>query len=105
MNLGKLNLDKSEWRRLAFALEGELSGQQSLIEEPEITSEVQRVFKNYNFYKLRKKRKDERPECLSIDLDKVATTNNRSLGPELVAEDGWNRLSMEAILKDAGLEA
>ena len=54
MNLGKLNLDKSEWRRLAFALEERLSGQQALMEEPEITSEVQRVFKNYNFYKLRK---------------------------------------------------
>ena len=35
MNLGKLNLDKSEWRRLAFALEGRLSGQESLIKEPD----------------------------------------------------------------------
>jgi len=105
MNLGKLNLDKSEWRRLAFALEGRLSGQQSLIKEPEITCEVERVFKNYNFYRLRKKREDRRPECLSIDLDKVATSNNRSLGPELVAEDAWNKLSMEAILKDAGLDS
>jgi len=73
MNLGKLSLAKQEWRRLAFALEGRLSGQQSLVEEPEITSEVERVFKNYNFYKLRKKRKGGRPECLSIDLGKVAT--------------------------------
>ena len=104
MNLGKLNLDRSEWRRLAFALEGRLSGQQSLIKEPEITCEVERVFKNYDFYKLRKKRKDERPDHLSIDLDKVATTGNRSLGPELVAEDGWKRLSMDKILKDAGLD-
>lgn len=44
MNLGKLDLDKSERRRLAFALEERLFGQQSLIKEPEITSEVQRVF-------------------------------------------------------------
>jgi len=105
MNLGKLSLAKQEWRRLAFALEGRLSGQQSLVEEPEITSEVERVFKNYNFYKLRKKRKGGRPECLSIDLGKVATSCNRSLGPELVAEDAWERLSMDKILKDAGLEA
>ena len=104
MNLGKLNLDRSEWRRLAFELEGRLSGQQSLIKEPEITSEVERVFKNYNFYKLRKKREDKKPDRLSIDLDKVATTNNRSLGPELVAEDAWHRLSMETILKGAGLD-
>ena len=105
MNLGKLDLAKSEWRRLAFALEGRLSGQETLIEEPEITSEVERVLKNYNFYKLRKKRKGKRPKCLSIDLGKVATSCNRSLGPELVAEDAWKRLSMEDILKDAGLEA
>ena len=105
MNLGKLDLDRSEWRRLAFALEGRLSGQETLIEEPEITSEVERVLKNYNFYKLRKKRKGKRPKCLSIDLGKVATSCNRSLGPELVAEDGWKRLSMDKILKDAGLEA
>ena len=104
MNLGKLSLDRSEWRRLAFALEERLSGQQSLIKEPEITSEVQRVFKNYDFFKLRKKREDKKPELLSIDLDKVATTSNRSLGPELVAEDGWKRLSMDKILKDAGLD-
>jgi transposase len=81
MNLGKLNLDRSEWRRLAFALEGRLSGQ------------------------LRKKRKGERPKCLSVNLEKVATICNRSLGPELVAEDAWKRLSMDKVLKDAGLEA
>ena len=104
MNLGKLSLDRSEWRRLAFALEERLSGQQPLIKEPEITSEVERVFKNYNFYRLRKKREDKKPERLSIDLDRVATANNRSLGPELVAEDAWNRLSMDKILKDAGLD-
>ena len=74
MNLGKLNLAKSEWRRLAFALEGRLSGQEALVEEPEITSEVERVLRNYNFYKLRKKRKGERPKCLSVNLEKVATT-------------------------------
>ena len=105
MNLGKLDLDRSEWRKLAFALEERLSGQESLLKEPEITCEVERVFKNYNFYKLRKKREDRRPECLSIDLDKVTTANNRSLGPELIAEDGWNRLSMDKILKDAGLDS
>ena len=104
MNLGKLDLARSEWRRLAFALEGRLSGQETLIEEPEITSEVERVLKNYNFYKLRKKRKGKRPKCLSIDLGKVATSCNRSLGPELVAEDAWNKLGMKDILKDAGLD-
>lgn len=72
-------------------------GSQSLIKEPEITSEVEKAFKNYNFYKSRKKREDKKPERLSIDLGKVATTGNRSPGPELVAENGWNRLSMDSM--------
>lgn len=104
MNLGKLNLDRSEWRRLAFVLESRLSGQETLIEEKEITSEAERALKNYDFYKLRKKKEARESEYLTIDLKKVATGYNRSLGPELAAEDAWDRLSMDAILKDAGLE-
>ena len=104
MNLGKLNLDRSEWRRLAFVLESRLSGQETLIEEKEITSEAERALKNYDFYKLRKKKEARESEYLTIDLKKVVTGYNRSLGPELAAEDAWDRLSMDAILKDAGLE-
>ncbi len=105
MNLGKLELAKSEWRRLAFALESRLSGQEILVEDKKIVSEAERVLTNYDFYKLRKKRKAGESEHLTIDLKKLSTSHNRSLGPELAAEGAWERLSVEKILKDAGLEA
>jgi len=103
MNLGKLNLPRSDWRRLAFALEGKLSGQETLIEEPEITAAVDGIMRNYNFYKIRKKRKEARGKFLTIDLEKVATSTCRTLGPELAGNDAWERLTMDTLLKEAGL--
>ena len=36
MNLGRLDISKSDWRRLAFALEEKLSGQESLLEDEKL---------------------------------------------------------------------
>jgi transposase len=103
MNLGKLKIPRSEWRKLAFALESRLAGQGTLIEDPHIVSEAERVFANYDFYRLRKKKEETGAHHLTIDLNKVATTANRSLGPELLAGYAWEALEMEKILKDAGI--
>jgi transposase len=100
MNLGKLKIPRSEWKKLAFALEGRLSGQGTLIEDPDIASEAERVLANYDFYRLRKKKEVTGADHLTIDLGKVATTANRSLGPELLAEYAWKYLGMEKILRD-----
>jgi len=104
MNLGKLKLPRSEWRKLAFALESRLSGQGTLIEEPEIAAETERVLKRYNFYKLKKKKEKAKPKHLTIDLEKLATTQNRSLGPELAAEYAWNKLGLDSILSGVGIK-
>ncbi|MBC8387350.1 MAG: IS1634 family transposase [Actinobacteria bacterium] len=104
MNLGKLNLPRSDWRRLAFSLEGKLSGQETLLEEPEISSAVNGIMRNYDFYKIRKKRKEAGGKFLTIDLEKVATSTCRTLGPELAGSSAWDRLTMDTILKDAGLD-
>ena len=104
MNLGKVQLEKSQWRRLAFALEGRLSGQQALMEEPDISAATAQIMKNYEFYKIQKKRKESKGKFLSIALESVGTTACRSLGPELVAQDTWKNLSMDHILRTAGLK-
>ena len=104
MNLGKINLEKSDWRRLAFALEGKLSGQDSLLGEPEINAAADAAMRNYDFYKIRKKNKAPKGKSLTIDLEKVGATACRSLGPELAGNNAWDRLSMDTILKDAGLD-
>jgi len=103
MNLGRLKVPKSDWRKLAFALESRLAGQGTLIEDKDIAAEAERALKNYDFYKIRKKKEAKQPEYLTIDTEKLATTDNRSLGPELAAECGWKKLDMDKILKDAGL--
>jgi len=103
MNLGRLKVPKSDWRKLAFALESRLAGQGTLIEDKDIAAEAERALKNYDFYKIRKKKEVREPKYLTIDTDKLATTDNRSLGPELAAQYGWEKLGLDKILKDAGL--
>jgi len=104
MNLGKVDLKKSDWRRLAFVLEGRLSGQDSLIDEPEINAAADAAMRNYDFYKIRKRQDTKRHKSLTIDPLKIGAGTCRSLGPELIGLDAWDRLSMDAILKEAGLE-
>ena len=41
---------------------------------------------------------------VSIDLQSIATTEFRSLGPELVAVNEWNRLNFNSILKNNGFD-
>jgi hypothetical protein len=104
MNLGKVNLERSDWRRLAFALEGKLSGQDTLLDEPKINAAADAAMRNYDFYKIRKKNKVAKGKSLTIDLEKVGTCACRSLGPELAGASAWDRLSMDTILKEAGLD-
>jgi hypothetical protein len=98
MNLGKVNLPKSEWRRLAFALEDSLSGQKSLIDDPNISAAVTEIMKNYDFYRVRKSKEEKEGNFLTVDLEKIATTACRSLGPEIAAHFMWDKLSMDTIL-------
>jgi len=104
MNLGNIDLPVSEYRRLAFALEEKLSGQESLLlKDEKIAQAVAFAMRNYQFYKARAKKEQNKTNFLTIDLQKVATTQCRSLGPELVANNAWDMLSYDAILKEAGL--
>jgi len=104
MNLGKVDLPTSEWRKLAFALEEKLSGQESLINDEKIAAAAASVMRNYDFYKARKKKEQLRTNFLTIDLEKVATSECRSLGPELVANNAWEALCLDDVLKNAGLK-
>jgi transposase len=103
LNLGQVNIPRKDWRRLAFELENRLSGQASLINDPDIAAEADEILKNYDFYKIRKKKEAAKTDWLKVDLEKLSTSNNRSLGPELVADYAYNILSMDTILKKAGL--
>ncbi len=53
--------------------------------------------RNYQFYKVRAKKEQIKGKLLTIDLEKVATTSCRTLGPEIVGNDAWEALSYDAI--------
>jgi transposase len=103
LNLGQISIGRKDWRRLAFELENRLSGQGSLINDAPIEAAVDEILRNYDFYKIRKKKEVARTDWLKVDLEKLSTSNNRSLGPELAADYAWNMLSVSDILNKAGL--
>jgi len=103
LNLGLVKIPRKDWRRLAFELENRLSGQTSLINDPSIAAEVDEILRNYDFFKIRKKKELAKTDWLKVDLERLSTSDNRSLGPELVADYAYNILSMDTILKKAGL--
>lgn len=108
MNLGNVLLPKSEWKKLAYALEAKLTGQACLLEnEPEIERvaskaiEHSRLVQNIKESEIAVKKKRE---LLTIDLKSVKTKKNRTLGPELVGNKTWELLDFDAILSGCGFD-
>jgi len=106
LSLPELNLPKSEWRKLAMALEARIGGQLSLFEEePRIAAAAEQAMRHFDFHQLRHKDQQERAtgqEWTSVDLQSVEATEFRSLGPELVGHTIWERLGMPATLSSMG---
>lgn len=106
MDLGSLTLPKSEWRKLAAALEARLAGQTSLFEmEPHIAVATEQAMRNFDFRSLRKQDLDTRETdktWTSVNLQSVETMESRSLGPELVGHTMWQRLQMPEFLTSLG---
>lgn len=108
LNLGQLILPKSEWKKLAHALEAKLSGQESLLDNaPQIDALATRAIEHNRLVQdisEREETKKEKQQLLTIDLKSVKTRKNRSLGPELVANCMWNILGLTQILQECGFD-
>lgn len=107
MHLGTLSLPKSQWRELAAVLEARLAGQLSLFEEQEsdVIRAADQAISHYQFTRAQrqdKKTRQEQQDICSVDLNSAATTDSRSLGPELVANTMWERLGFDNLLKSCG---
>lgn len=106
MHLGTFTLPKSEWRKLACVLEARLAGQESLFaDNPEIAQAANKAMENYSFLQLRQSEaasRQEKRELVSVDLGSITTTESRSLGPELVAHNMWDRLGFNRLLASCG---
>lgn len=106
MSLGTLTLPKSRWCELSALLESRISGQKSFLEDNEDLALIaDDVLRHNQFVKKQKEEtvnKQKDADLQVVDLNSATTTFFRSLGPELVANNFWNRLEFDDILKSCG---
>lgn len=108
MGLGRLDLPRREWKKLAHALECQLSGQISLLEDNDKYIEdlaLSLVSNNKLSQKLiisETAAQSDSGNYIPIDMDSISTEKTRSLGAELVCQDAWDLLRFDRILKDCG---
>ena len=108
MHLGTIDIPKSQWRHLAAILETRLSGQGTILEDNEQLSDLaNQIMKRHNFVADQRIEKQDRKiaaDIVAIDLNTIATSNSRSLGPELVGNSFWEKLKFDQILSQCGLD-
>jgi transposase len=110
MGLGRLELHRREWKKLAHALEAQLSGQLSLLEDNDKYIDslaLSLVSNNKLSQKLSLPTNDvsdpNNQSGVSVILDSISTEKTRSLGPELVCQNTWDLLKFDQVLKECGL--
>jgi len=86
---------RQHWLALAHRLEAALSGQQSLLPEPEIDALRQRLGA--------RPPAGPHPEGVSVIPDQVEVREAREAGSVYVGHQMWRRLQLDAILRQAGL--
>ena len=105
MNLGStLSLSKDERRMIASVLELRLAGKTSLFEEnSKIKGIAEEAMKHYDYRNLnsKDKKKEEVKDQVydRIDLNSIASSSIRQLGPELIGHAFYQRLDFKDILK------
>ena len=103
MNLGQLTIPRSEWKKLAHALECQLSNQESLlgsIDQDVETLALKLISNNRLSDSIKTQSEDtEEPDFITIDAKSLVTSKSRSLGAELVCHHIWELLGFDQILR------
>ncbi len=109
MPLGKLDLPKSEWKKLAHALECQLAGQETLlsaIDQDIETLALKLISNNQLSASLKAQTADvSEKNLVTIDAGSLATVKSRTLGAELACQRIWELLGFETVLKECGFDA
>ncbi|MCL4448151.1 MAG: IS1634 family transposase [Actinobacteria bacterium] len=109
MDLGHLDVDRSQWKSLATAIADRLAGIQSLLQEdPEIAKAAEKALDHYDFLATSRERRDTRKRearYVNVDVATAATSFNRSFGAELLAGEYYRRVGFEKIFSSLGLDA
>ena len=121
MSLGKLDLDRDQWKDLALALELFLNGEHDLEHvslyglTKDLLAEItrQRAVIGHHQSRLTKQSEDQgkssqksnNKNIQAVDLNTLSVSESRSLGPELLAHDAWKSLEFTSLLSDCGFNA
>lgn len=107
MDLGQLDLSKSEMKKLAHAISLRLAGRESVFEEDDkLRSLCDEALSNYDFVKSSTSEKEKishDAEVVPIDVNSISPKEVRSLGPELVVSAFYDKLGVADALRSAGL--
>jgi transposase len=106
MELGKLDIDRSQWKRLTHVLSMRLSGSDSMFENDDRIKEIaDEAITNYFSVQGSKSERTEileTGEFVNVDLSSVSASEVKSLGPELLATSFYDRLGMGKVLVECG---
>jgi len=111
MSLGHLELPKSEWKKLAHALECQFTGQECMLDEldQDIWQMAQRLYSSQQLTKNISKKVEvetsKGAEYVPIDLSSIETEKSRTIGAELVCDWAWKQLNLSNILRKCGLSS
>jgi len=106
MCLGTLTLPRIQWKRLAHALECQITGQQSLLgaHDADIERLALNLVSNHELSKARIKplldtpKSSDRPKA-TILLDSIRKRDELGIGAELLCMKAWEMLGFEGILR------
>ena len=106
MNLGQLTLARSEWKKLAHALECQLSNQETLLEsiDQDVETLAMKLISNNRLSESIKTQSEDtdEPDFKTIDVKSLVASKSRTLGAELVCQHIWGLLGFDQILKECG---
>jgi len=106
LNLGKLDFEPKDLKKLAQRIEEILQGQNPIFPPSQQIEQTARHFASL----LRKKRlqsapaqsQEAKPTWHTVDLDSLKSEDVRTVGAEIVAAWAYEKLSMSTILKNCG---
>jgi transposase len=85
-----------------------LAGKTSLFDDdPSLTSAAEAALSHYDYTKTEKQQKTSwkrASEFVPVDINTASTSFNRSLGPELVANEFFKRIGFDEVLRSLGIE-
>jgi len=108
LNLGNLEIQKTEYKELANCIEGLLTGQENLLTPNEELSgyaseAVEKILKKQNRATKKVEKESTPKEIKSIDVNSINEIKSRSIGAEYIAHSFWQKLEIDTFLSSKGL--